>query len=435
MRFFSTALLLLICVIGGVSQPRAETQAPTPLDRVVAVVNDQVIVKSELDSKVRLVRAQLQAQHTQIPPENVLRKQVLDRMVVQRLELQLAANNGIKVDDETLNASMRRLARQNNMTLTQFRQTLQSEGYDYDQFREDIRHQIVIRRLQQKTVADRVHVTSQEVDNELARMNAQGQKNREYHLAHILVAVPEAASPAQIKKAHGKAEAILHKLRNGADFAETAVAQSDGQQALKGGDLGWRSAGQLPTFFANSVRKMKPGDVSDPIRTPSGFHIIKLVAERGGKRHVITQTLVRHILLKPSAVLTDQQARHELEQLRTRIENGADFATLAKAHSEDKVSAANGGSLGWVNPGQLVPRFEQEMKQLKIGQISQPFKTRFGWHIVQVLDRRQHDSTKDYRRTLAREQVHKRKTEEQLNLWLRRLRDEAYVEYHLDDKG
>ncbi|MGA7800751.1 MAG: peptidylprolyl isomerase [Gammaproteobacteria bacterium] len=431
MKVFRSIVLLLAC-IGGAVHAKPAAPPAQEINRIVAVVNDDVIVQSELDAKVKLVRDQLAAQNTPLPADNVLRRQVLERLITQHLEMQLAASNGITVDDDTLDAAMRRLASQNNMNLTQFRAALERDGYDYTQFRDQIRQQIVIQRLQQRMVDNRVQVTSQEVDNELSRMATSGQSNEEYHLAHILVAVPDAASPAQIQAAEHKAEGILQKLRNGADFREMAVAESDGQQALKGGDLGWRKAGQLPTIFTNIAQKMKPGDISGLIRSPSGFHIIKLVAARGEQEHVITQTLARQILIKPNQLKSGAQARHELEELRQRILNGNDFGALARAHSDDKVSAANGGGLGWVNPGQLTPKFEQEMDKLKIGQISQPFETRYGWHIVQVLDRRKHDSTKDYRRAMARDLVHKRKAEEALNIWLRQLRDDAYVKIQLN---
>ncbi|HKJ09492.1 MAG TPA: peptidylprolyl isomerase [Gammaproteobacteria bacterium] len=426
-------LFLLLAFIGTAAHAKPETPPTQEINRIVAVVNDDVIVQSELDAKIKLVREQLQAQKTPLPAPKVLRRQVLNRLITQHLELQLASKNNITVDDHTLDAAMRRLASQNGMNLTQFRGALERDGYDYKQFRDEIRKQIIIQRLQQRMINDKVQVTSQEVDNELSRMAASGQSHEEYHLAHILVAVPDAASPAQIQAAKRKAEGILQKLHNGADFREMAVAQSDGQQALKGGDLGWRKAGQLPTIFANIVQKMKTGQISGLIRSPSGFHIIKLVAKRGEQQHVVTQTLAREIVIKPNQLMSSAQARKELGKLRQRILDGDDFGALARAHSDDKVTAANGGSLGWVNPGQLPPQFQQVMDKTKVGQISQPFQTRRGWVIVQVLDRRKHDSTKDYRRARARNLVHKRKAEEALNLWLRQLRDDAYVKIEPHD--
>jgi peptidyl-prolyl cis-trans isomerase SurA len=259
--------------------------------------------------------------------------------------------------------------------------------------------------------------------------------NTEYHLAHILIATPDAASADQIKAASQHAEAIVAKLRAGADFTQTAIAESDAPTALEGGDLGWRSAGQLPSLFVDPVKEMQPGDVHDPIRSPSGFHIIKLVEERGDERHIVNQTHVRHILLKTDAVHTNETIKVRMDQLEIRLRNGEDFATLAKSNSQDTISAAKGGDLGWVNPGDLVPNFEEVMNNTPKGQISQPFETEFGWHILQVLGRREHDSTEEYKRSKARQLIRKRKGDEELFLWLRRLRDEAYVEYRLDTQA
>jgi peptidyl-prolyl cis-trans isomerase SurA len=281
-------------------------------------------------------------------------------------------------------------------------------------------------------VGNRISASDQEVDNLLASLESSQMGNTEYHLAHILIATPDAASANQIKAASQHAEAIVAKLRAGADFTQTAIAESDAPTALEGGDLGWRSAGQLPSLFVDPVKEMQPGDVHDPIRSPSGFHIIKLVEERGDERHIVNQTHVRHILLKTDAVHTNETIKARMDQLEIRLRNGEDFATLAKSNSQDTISAAKGGDLGWVNPGDLVPKFEEVMNNTPKGQISQPFETEFGWHILQVLGRREHDSTEEYKRSKARQLIRKRKGDEELFLWLRRLRDEAYVEYRLD---
>lgn len=402
------------------------------LDHIVAVVNNDVILESDLDKRLKLVRQNLAEQQTTLPPERQLRRQVLDRIILERLQLQLADQNNIQIDDETLNTNLRRIAQQNGMTLTEFRQVLDSEPGGYAAFREDFRNQMRINLLRKQMIGNRITVTDQEVDNLLANQSAFGAQNRAFHLGHILIATPEAASPEQVKAARQKAEEVLAKLHDGADFAETAVAYSDGQNALQGGDLGWRSPAQLPSLFADTVRDMKPGDISDLIRSPSGFHIIKLFETRGGDRHVVEQTHVRHILITPGQLVSDTAARDRLMQLKNRIEQGEDFATLARSHSQDKVSASKGGDLGWVSPGDLVPAFEETMNKLAPGQLSEPVHSRFGWHLIQVLERRKHDSTEDYRRARARELIRKRKTEEELQLWLRRLRDEAYVDIRLD---
>lgn len=403
------------------------------LNRIVAVVNDDVVLESELEAKLRIVREQLSAQNTQMPPEDVLRQQVLERVIVDKLQLQLAARNNILVDDETLNASLRNIADQNGLTLEQFRAALESEGHPFAGFREEIRNQIILSRLHQQMVGNRINITEQEIDNLLANEQAWGGGEREYHLAHILIAVPEGSPPEAIQAAEEKAKGVVRDLRAGADFAHTAVSVSAGQTALEGGDLGWRKAGQLPTLLAESVHGMRQGEITDPIRGTGGFHIVKLVETRGDGRHVITQTHVRHILLQPDELMSEIEARLRLEQLRERIIGGEDFAALARSHSKDKVSASKGGDLGWASPGDLVPRFEEAMNRLQPDQISDVVETRFGLHIIQVLGRRDHDSTDEFKRNKAREMIRKRKMDEELALWLRRLRDEAYVEYRTEE--
>jgi peptidyl-prolyl cis-trans isomerase SurA len=364
-----------------------------------------------------------------LPSEDVLRQQVLERVIIDKLQLQLAAINNIQVDDETLTSNLRNIAEQNKMDLDQFRTVLEREGQNYASFREEIRNQIILARLHQQMVGSRINITEQEIDNLLANEKTWGGSEKEYHLAHILIAVPEGASPEQIKTAQLKAQETVDKLRSGTDFAATAVAVSAGQTALEGGDLGWRKAGQLPAVLTDAIIGMQTGQISDPIRASGGFHIVKLLELRGDGRHVITQTHVRHILLTADDVLPENEVRIRLEQLRDRIIGGEDFAQLARSHSKDKVSASKGGDLGWVGPGDLVPQFEETMNQLKPKEISQPVQTRFGWHIIQVQERRDHDSTDEFKRNKARELIRKRKNDEELALWLRRLRDEAYVEY------
>jgi len=327
---------------------------------------------------------------------------------------------------------MQEIAKENGVSLTDFRTVLEREGFNYADFRENIRHQLAIAQLRQQMVGNRISISDQEVDNLLASLKASQLGNIQYHLAHILIATPEAASEEQIQKARQRADKIVAKLRAGADFTQTAIAESDAPTALEGGDLGWRSAGQLPSLFVDPIKEMHPGDIHDPIRSPSGFHIIKLIAQRGDERHIVKQTHVRHILLKTDAVHTNEAVKARMDQLEIRLRGGEDFATLAKSNSQDTLSAAKGGDLGWVNPGDLVPKFEEVMNSTPTGQISQPFKTEFGWHILQVLGRREHDSTEEFNRSRARQLLRRRKGDEELFLWLRRLRDEAYVEYRLD---
>lgn len=408
--------------------------ANTPLNHIVATVNDDVIMQSELDSRMRVVLDQLEKQHTQLPPEAALEKQVLDRLVIENLQVQLAERSGIRIDDDTLNKNLLDMAGQNDMTLDQFRQVLETEGYDYVAFREEFRNQLTMNRIRQQMVDNRVEVTEQEVDHLLASADTFNDRNREYQLAHILVSVPEAASPEQIHAAEQRVDDILERLRAGADFAQVAIAESDGQQALNGGDLGWRKTGQLPSFFSDVVGQLQKGQISDPVRSPSGFHLIKIVDIRGDERHMIEQTRARHILLHADALISEEDVNTRILQLRERIAQGEDFATLARANSQDPGSGSEGGDLGWVTPGQMVPEFEEAMNALAPGEVSQPVKSRFGWHLIQVLERREQDNTEDFRRTRARESIRQRKTEEELEIWLRRLRDESYVEYHLDEQ-
>ncbi len=430
MKVFSRYLSVLPALL--LSTSLCAQPSITELDRILAVVNDDIIMQSELDDAMRTIKQQLQQQNRPVPPDSTLQRQVLERLIVMRLQLQLANSTGIRVDDETLNRTVQNIAQQNGMSLTEFRNVLERDGFSFAKFREDIRNEIIINRLQQRQVTNRITVTEQEVDNFLANQNVQGTKNVKYHLAQILIAVPEGASPQQIQEARAKAQQVLEELRAGADFAQKAVAISNGQQALEGGDLGWREAGQIPTLFVDTVLKMKPGEISEPVRSPSGFHIVKLVDVQNNEKHVITQTHARHILIRTNEITSSSDARARLEQLKGRIESGEEFATLARSHSEDNGSAMKGGDLGWASPGDMVPRFEETMNRLKPGEVSEPFETQFGWHIVQVLERREHDNTEEFRRSKARELIRQRKAEEELDIWLRRLRDEAYVEYRLD---
>ncbi|MDX1514790.1 MAG: peptidylprolyl isomerase [Gammaproteobacteria bacterium] len=427
------APLALACVL--VFASGAVAQQVIELDRIVAVVNDDVIVESELNARVRTIKAQLRQQGTQLPPEDVLRQQVLERLVLERLQLQIAETNGIRVEDEALNQAVETVARQNNLSVEEFRDILERDGFDFTKFREDIRNEIMIARIQQRQVENRISVTDRDIDNYLATVKQQGGGESEYLLHHILIALPEAASADEITRARARADELVTQLRGGADFAEVAVRESDGQQALEGGNLGWIKGPDLPTIFAEVVKNLREGEISEPVRSSSGFHIVKVAGIRGaGGRHVVQQTKARHILVRPNEITTEAEARVRLEQLKIRIENGEDFGELARAHSDDRGSALNGGDLGWVNPGGTVPNFENMMNSLEPGQVSEPFETRFGLHIVQVLERREYDDTEQARRSKAAEVLRKRKQDEELQNWLRQIRDEAYVELRLEER-
>ncbi|MGA9851373.1 MAG: peptidylprolyl isomerase [Gammaproteobacteria bacterium] len=403
------------------------------LDRVVAVVNDEVILKSELDQRIAAITKQIQAQGTALPPENILRKQVLDQMVTTKLELQQAANKGISVSDDTLNQSITRIAEQNGLTLAQLPAKLQQEGIDYADFRQDLRNQLIIHDLEQQLVSQQMHITPAEVQAQIQADEANGNANTQYHLAQILITTPADPTPAQVAEARTKAQDIYQKLKQGADFAAMAVEYSQGQQALKGGDLGWRKGSELPTVFADAVSQMNAGNITEPLSDASGFHIVKLDGvKRTDNKVEVTQTHARHILLQPSAIMTDAQAQAKLEELRKEILAGADFAKLAEQYSKDPGSASKGGDLGWLDPGATVPVFQTQMDKLQVGQVSEPFKTQFGWHIVQVLGRRQVDQTQEYTQNKAYEAIYARKSEEIVQQWLSQLKDSAFIEYHLE---
>ena len=349
------------------------------LDRVVAVVNDDVILESELDQRVNAITKQIQAQGTTLPPENILRKQVLDQMVMTQLELQQAADKGINVSDDALNQSLKRIAERNGITLSQLPAKLQQQGMDYAGYRQELRNEIIIRDLEQQLVSQQMHITPREIQAQIDADTANGDANSQYHLSEILIAMPSDPTSEQVATMRKKAQDIYQKLKKGADFAAMAVEYSQDQQALKGGDLGWRKGSELPSIFADAVRQMNTGDITEPLSSPNGFHIVKLDdVKHADSKVMIAQTHARHILLRPSAIMTDVQAQAKLEELRKGILAGADFAKLAKQYSEDPGSASNGGDLGWLDPGATVPEFQAQMDKLQVGQISEPFKSQFG---------------------------------------------------------
>lgn len=422
---------LLLALVFLTAAAGAEVRS---LDHIVAVVNEDVITQTELERRIGMIKGQLAQRNVSLPPADVLQRQVLDRLLLERLQLQLAERSGIRVDDERVSQVISNIARENRLTLPQFREVLQRDGFGFAEFRENIRNEIMITQLRQRQVENRIEVSDQEIDNQLDSLRNRQELDQEYRLGHILVAVPEAATPDEIAAAREKAEQLLGQLKEGADFARTAVAHSQGQQALEGGDLGWRKAGQLPGIFAEMVARMEPGELGELVRSASGFHIVKLLETRSGEVHIVPQTQARHILIQPNRIVSDSDARRRLETLRRRIvEGGEDFAALAREHSDDKGTASNGGGLGWTSPGQLVPEFEQAMNRLAPGEISTPFRTQFGWHIVQVISRRNQDETEQVQRSRAEEMVRERKLDEALANWLRQLRDEAYVELRLDN--
>jgi peptidyl-prolyl cis-trans isomerase SurA len=426
MRF--AILLPLVLGLAAIAA-RAE-----PLDRIVAVINDGVVLQTELDRAMELGRRQLAERNIPAPPDDVLRTQVLERLVLTRVQTQRAQEAGIRVDDRELNEVLTNIASQNKMSLSEFAEAVKKEGMEYLALREQIRDEVVISRLRAREVENRVLVTDQDIELFLANQSRMDQS--EYRVSHILVAVPDGASSETRIKARDKAEALLKRLRGGEDFAQIAIANSDGQQALAGGDLDWRAGSNLPELFANAVQKLKPGELSPVLENASGFHILKLVEQRGGdERKTITETQAQHILLTPNALRNEEQTKQQIRQLHDRLKKGEDLGAIAKQLSDDTGSKAAGGDLGWQPAGVFAPEFEDAIKALQPGQYSAPFRTSFGWHIAKVVDRRTRDATDLTRRARARAAIQNRKAAEEYDMWLRRLRAEAYVEYRLNKKN
>ena len=407
--------------------------APVLLDKIVAVVNNSVITEYELRSRVASTLQQLALQRTPAPPRHLLERQLLERMITERILLQMAEDTNIRVDGPQLDRALARIARQNNMELDQFRRALEQDGVDFNAFREQVRTEMTIGRLREREVDNRVVVTDAEIDNYLANPALDAERMNEYLLAHILVVTPEGASPEQLQTLRAKAEKALEELRAGVDFGQVSVAYSDAHNALQGGVLGWRNEAQLPTLFVTAIRDLPPGGVTPVLRSSNGYHILKVLDKRGKDvTLVVKQTRARHILVRTNEIVGDNEARNRLRQLRERIENGADFAELAKLHSDD-LSASKGGDLGWLSPGDTVPEFERAMDSLRPGEVSAPIQSPFGWHLIQVLERRDQDVTQDRRRFEARQAIRARKSEEAFDDWVRQMRDRAYVEYRLED--
>jgi len=400
------------------------------LDRVVAIVNDGVVLNSDLDAQLDIVSERLRQQKLELPPQNVLRQQVLERLVLQEIEMQRANHAGVKVSDEMLNAALQDVAKRNNLTLTQLPEELKKQGVDYAEYREEIRKEMMLQLLRQRDVLQHISVTPREIDQFLDRQAKAPSERNEYNVSHILIAVGQEASPAQQEAAGKRAQEVYERAKSGEDFAKLAVAYSNSQTALEGGALGWRKGSELPTFLADIIAKLKPGEVGEPLRTPTGYHIIRLNEVRGGTATAVEdQVHVRHILMKTNELADDATVRGKLEALRERILKGEDFAAVAQVTSQDPGSGAEGGDLGWAGPGTFAPEFEQAIATLKDNEISEPFHTQFGWHIVQMLGHRRFDNGDEIKRRQAAEAIRASKADEETELWLRRMRDEAYVEY------
>ena len=427
-----TALALFAA--GVCAQP---TNAPSPVvtvDRVIAIVNDEAVTQYELDEARRVVQQQLKQQKVQSPPADVLDKQVLERLITQRALLQQAKEDGVKIDDSQVERAIQRIATENKLSAEEFRKVLAQENIPYTKYRDDIRNEMVVQRLREREVDSKVQVSDAEVDQYLATLKAQNAGETEYRIAHILVMVPEQASAEQIENRRQRAEEALRSIRSGADFAQIAASFSDANDALQGGNLGWRSGARLPTVFADTVREQKVGTVSGVLRSAAGFHIVKLLEKRNhDDATLVDQTHARHILVRVNELTSEAEAKAKIERMKDRLDSGANFADLAKLNSED-ASAAKGGDLGWLSAGDTVPEFDEAMKKLQPNQISPPVRTSFGWHLIQVLERRKQDVTIDRARSEAQTAIRQRKADEAFQDWVRQVRDKAFVEIRLDDR-
>ena len=423
--------------------PAAPSTAPRTsrsLDRIVAVVNDEVITANELRTRAAIADSQLRRQKIQPPPREVLERQVLERMIVDRAQLQLARETGVRVDDGTVNAAIGRVAESNGLTVPALRQRLEADGLSFNQFREDIRQDIILNRLREREVDNRVQISDSEVDNYIAEQSGVAADAQEVNLAQILLRVPENADSTRIDETRKRADELLGQLKGGAEFSRLAASYSNASEALQGGDLGWRSVDRIPTLFVEAIKDLKPGDVSAVVRSPNGFHILKLLGRRSAidaklASGPVQLTHARHILLRVTDLTPEPEVRRRLDEFKGRIELGqVEFGTIARLHSVDP-SGSRGGDLGWLYPGDTVPEFEKAMNALKLNELSAPVRSPFGWHLIQVLERRTEQASGDRARMQARLALRERKAEEAYQEWLRQLRDKTYVELRLDERG
>ena len=420
----------LLLAGAALAQTRDMSSTGVALDRVIAVVNEGVVLQSQLDQQSALIAERLRSQGTQLPPADVIRQQVLERLILQEIQVQRAGRIGVQVSDEMLNEALRDVARRNSIEFEQMPQALEQQGIDYASYREEMRREIMLSLLRQRDVVPRIYVSPRELEQALEREASQAGVNTEYDVSHILLSLAESATSDEMAAVEKLAREIHDRAAGGEDFGQLALAYSKAQSALERGKLGWRRMGQLPQFIGDLVAKMNPGDVSEPVRTPTGFHLVRLDGTRGGDSGpvLVEQLHARHILMRPNEVQDDATTRQRLVAIRDRILAGEDFEALASVTSEDPGSASRGGDLGWTSPGTFDPAFEEALAGLEPDQISEPFRTQFGWHIVQLLGRRTHDQSDELRRQRVLTALRESKVDEETELWLRRLRDEAYVE-------
>jgi peptidyl-prolyl cis-trans isomerase SurA len=428
------AIFLCLTSVAALAQSSA-SRAPVDIDRVVAVVNDEAITLHELQSRLATVERQLRQQGTPMPPRDVMERQMLERMISDRVQLQFAKETGTRISDGELDGALRRIAESNRLGVADFKAALERDGIVWNKFREEIRDEMTISRLRDREVESRIAISEGEIDNFLANPQNAGGGEVTVSLAHIVIRVPEQADSQQLMRIRARAEQALKQIRGGEDFGKVAASYSDAPDGLAGGAMGPRPVDRLPALYADAAMKMNPGDVSDIMRSPAGFHILKLVDRRGGAMvaKAIKQTHARHILIKVNELVSEAEGRRKLVALKERLDNGADFAELARLYSND-LSATKGGDLGWLYQGDTVPDFERAMDALKIGEISQPVQSPFGWHLIQVLERRTDEASPERQRLIARQTLRERKSDEAYEDWLRQMRDRAYVEYRLEDR-
>jgi peptidyl-prolyl cis-trans isomerase SurA len=435
-RTITTAFCLLFAMAFAhcaQAQDRPRTKIVL-LDRIIAVVNDQVITRRDLDERVSGVLSRMREQGTPLPPSDVLERQVLERMIQTRVQLQYARDTGLRVDDAALDSTISRIAANNKITVQEMRSAIEKDGIPFAKYRDDLRDEIITARLREREVDSRIQIADSEVDNFLNTLQQQESRSEEFNLSHILIRVPEQASPEQLQERRKRAEAALAQIKNGADFRQIAAGVSDAPDAVQGGLMGWREFVQLPTLFGDGVKALKPGEVTPVLRSAAGFHIIRVNDRRGHvESAMVTQTRARHILIKTSELVSENEAKERILKLLERVENKADFAEVARLQSED-TSAAKGGDLGWLSPGDTVPEFERAMDALKPGQISGAVRSPFGWHIIQVVERRSEDMSQQQQRLRARQALREQKSEEAYLEWTRQLRDSAFVDIRLEEK-
>jgi len=414
----------------------ASAQAvPKDLDYIVAIVDDDVVLATELVNRLSSVRKQMAAANMPIPPDDVLFNQMLERLIMEDIQLQMGQRAGVRIDDETLTNALESIAKQNKMSLDEFTAALARDGIGYAEFRDEVRRELIIQRVQRGRVNQRIYISDEEIDAFLASPLGKRTLSDEYRVGHILLTVSDEAPPAVVAQAEKEANSIYEQLKAGADFRQMAIAHSSDSRALEGGDLGWRKAGELPSLFAEQVFALQKGETAPPIRSSSGFHIVQLLDKRGAGNEVVEQSLVRHILVKPSEIRSEAETEALIRQIHDRIVAGEDFAALARLYSEDPGSALAGGDLGWAEPEKFAQEFADVLRETPTGKLSEPFRTKFGWHVLQVMDRREHNMSEDARRNLAIRTLHNRRYEEELQQWLKEIRDEAYVEIRVASDG